>query len=457
MAAAPEPPPFPLHHPPLPPDMASLASAPPLEEVAAEHSEESLPLVRAASAAGAAAWAAACNIAGYLDGVPAALAGHLRVAAETAGVAAKAVAGHAAEAARATATEGITAYATSCAARGTEYFLDRAKVKARRLVLPDALHARIPQYWRGFDVASGRRVQAVPARRMRPALEGVLRPGGTLGGRDQRYPHPEGYRELRYAGGWRIENPTLFAKYAAERDNLQSVLRSARAAGASVPKPGLREELGEATGALPAELNEEVNEVWLLHGTSPEVILQILTTGFNERLCGGLFGKGAYFAEDVAKVDQYAMPDKDYRDAREGRGAGDSMYDLHQLLYPDGEASHPQDVFYVLVCRVLLGAFARTLDGERRLLRDEEGGGATATPTSAGRTAPLWSRGTPTGTEGRELTAIPGTSPAEPFHALVAELGGRVVRFREFITFHAETRAYPEYIVAYKRVPPRLP
>merc|ERR1740120_145393 len=110
---------------------------------------------------------------------------------------------------------------------------------------------------------------------------------------------------------------------------------------------------------------------------APEVVLQILSGGFNERLAkAGLFGSGIYFAEDVGKIDQYVGPDRDY--IKEKRGENDSLYDLHRLLYP-AEESHPQDVFYVLLCRVMLGIFARTKDGQWR------------PPDTASRTSrPLW-------------------------------------------------------------------
>ena len=41
-------------------------------------------------------------------------------------------------------------------------------------------------------------------------------------------------------------------------------------------------------------------------------------------------------------------------------------------------------------------------------------------------------------------------SPAVNHHSLLAETGGRIQRFREFIVFHGD-RVYPEYLVAYHR------
>ncbi len=56
---------------------------------------------------------------------------------------------------------------------------------------------------------------------------------------------------------------------------------------------------------FPSKLNSDINEVYLMHGTKPGIIINILNQGMNERFCGlgGLFGGGLYFAEDVAKND----------------------------------------------------------------------------------------------------------------------------------------------------------
>ena len=87
-------------------------------------------------------------------------------------------------------------------------------------------------------------------------------------------------------------------------------------------------------------------------------------------------------------------------------------------------------VYYLLLCRVLLGAVARTRDGATCM---DGGGGCFAT------------------TQNRELVTVPGSSPAVHFHSLLAETGGRVQRHREFIVFRGNY-IYPEYLLAYHRV-----
>ena len=92
---------------------------------------------------------------------------------------------------------------------------------------------------------------------------------------------------------------------------------------------------------------------------------------------------------------------------------------------------HRRRVYYLLLCRVLLGAVARTQDGATCL----DGGGGACFATA----------------QNRELAVVPRSSPAVHFHSLLAETGGRVQRHREFIVFHGNY-VYPEYLLAYHRV-----
>ena len=77
----------------------------------------------------------------------------------------------------------------------------------------------------------------------------------------------------------------------------------------------------------------EINEVYLMHGTKPDLILKILNGGMNERFCslGGMYGGGLYFAEDVAKNDNYVSEDNKYGSHKE----------LHKTLFDDCKVKHP--------------------------------------------------------------------------------------------------------------------
>ena len=50
----------------------------------------------------------------------------------------------------------------------------------------------------------------------------------------------------------------------------------------------------------------------------------------------------------------------------------------------------------------------------------------------------------------RELVDVPSSSPAVPFHSLLAAPPQTGLRFAEYIVFHGE-QTYPEYLVAYHR------
>ena len=59
---------------------------------------------------------------------------------------------------------------------------------------------------------------------------------------------------------------------------------------------------------LDKNLVSEINEYYLLHGTKPDLIPNIITDGFDFRMASEkpMFGRGAYCAESSTKADQYA-------------------------------------------------------------------------------------------------------------------------------------------------------
>lgn len=161
----------------------------------------------------------------------------------------------------------------------------------------------------------------------------------------------------------------------------------------------------------------------LMHVSHKDVLLNILSTGTNERFsgtgAGTAYGDGVYFAENATKNDQYGKVDEKY----------DASSDLHQRLYSHG-VKHQGKVFYLLVCRVSLGHMARTKTPLPRGVCTDVSTGTNLFPVCE-----------------RELASVPGVSPPVNFHSL---LGLGYPRFREFIAFHGEY-VYPEYILAYQR------
>ena len=192
-----------------------------------------------------------------------------------------------------------------------------------------------------------------------------------------------------------------------------------------------------------------INETFLLHGVPTATLHKILTNGFNERFAGGhkgcLFGEGTYLAEDIEKADQYAgSPDSKWD------GHGETHQFLHELLYPRGAADHPGEVCYALVCRTAMGYTIRT---EARAM-DPNTGQPTRQCVALDGTDASSTRAVFVADSARELVALPDTEDRQPihYHSLVVETGGEVHRFREVVVMHGDY-IYPEYVVAYRRVP----
>lgn len=275
-----------------------------------------------------------------------------------------------------------------------------------------------PQYWAAAAGAAPWVVlQASDAEVA--ALRVGMTLGGTLGGRDHRTGGT--YSKLEPYSAWRLQHPGLWGKYAMERENMRSIeAKSLTLSSVDVPRIAVRGPIVSMMDKLPADLDGEINELYLSHGSKPESVLAILSGGLNERFSGGLFGNGTYLAEDVAKNDQYCTYD-------ESHGAHP---ELHKLLFDDPGVPYVPDLLYVFFCRVVLGCRIRTKDGNTDL-------------DDSGRRS-IWS------SHQRELNVVKASSPPVIHHSLLAETGGKIVRFREFIVFHGD-RIYPEYLVAYQR------
>eukprot|EP01062_Namystynia_karyoxenos_P002381 TRINITY_DN1084_c0_g2_i1.p1 TRINITY_DN1084_c0_g2~~TRINITY_DN1084_c0_g2_i1.p1 ORF type:complete len:519 (+),score=78.34 TRINITY_DN1084_c0_g2_i1:91-1557(+) len=216
---------------------------------------------------------------------------------------------------------------------------------------------------------------------------------------------------------WRIENHELWHQFAVARDRVVKAVSSGRLPRHRI---ALRQENSDSLGPqgtrLPEPLhdNEGVNEFRLFHGTNVKSLQGIMHHGFNERLCiRAAFGLGVYMAEDVGKADQYCtaeLPDSG----------------VSRILYNND--TPPSGLCYVFVCRAVCGCPVLTKDGVQR---DSDGGGDVFTDQ--------WRR---------ELVTIDGSS--ERYTSLLAELGGIIARYREFVFFRGQL-LYPEYLIAYAR------
>eukprot|EP00397_Hematodinium_sp_SG-2012_P005639 GEMP01005661.1.p1 GENE.GEMP01005661.1~~GEMP01005661.1.p1 ORF type:complete len:1017 (+),score=181.47 GEMP01005661.1:177-3227(+) len=239
------------------------------------------------------------------------------------------------------------------------------------------------------------------------------------------------YTFLDLVGVWRIENSLLWQNYATERRSIRKILGERNV---KCPPFQIRENFGRALAHLPGAelLYRDINEVYLLHGTGPDIVLSISTYGINERFTTvALFGKGSYFAEDSGKNDQYVRGDSTL-------GA---YPELHRRLFPIGGdysfPEYPYKGYYLVLCRIVLGYAVRVKcsNAQRKEMVniDNEAGPIFATADQ------------------RELAPIPGIdNPPIFYHSLVAERGAAILRFREMVQFHS-ARIYPEYLICYTR------
>ena len=233
------------------------------------------------------------------------------------------------------------------------------------------------------------------------------------------------YDELRLVSAWRIDHPSKGDLYEAAKGNvirdMQLLARRGAHKTGAQPK-GLPVATATATAGFSS--SAEASEAFLLHGLGADRLLSVLNRGLNERYsgtnAGTAFGEGVYLAEDVGKTDQYAAPDAAY----------DHSNELHRRLYGSSNR-HQGSVFYVLVCRALLGYPARTREH-----------GQSATHIDTRRS--LFPMGY------RELAAVPNVVPETPYHSLIVERGYRHDRYREFVLFHGEY-VLPVYLLAYQR------
>jgi hypothetical protein len=234
------------------------------------------------------------------------------------------------------------------------------------------------------------------------------------------------YDSLKLACAWKVDHPSNQSTYTTGVEKVQLQLDLLKKKGKDVDKvPGLPVRTARAA-AEGFTTKAGANEAILLHGTSPERLLELLSTGFNVNYsgtgAGTFFGGGVYLAEDVGKTDQYVGADS----------AWDPSSELHKRLY-GRTVRHPGDVFYVLVVRAALGYPVRT---------KKTGKDATSMDNGA-RIFPICFK---------ELSPVPGVTPPTTIkhHSLIAELGKAIVRYREFVLFHSEY-VHIDYLIAYHR------
>jgi len=99
---------------------------------------------------------------------------------------------------------------------------------------------------------------------------------------------------------WRVENFGLWQKYVQHAKGMDAV--------PSIDSIQTSASLVQAAQSLRGGITfGHVNEKWLLHGTTGDIIEQVVAQGFDHRCAreNGLYGRGTYFAAESCKSHQY--------------------------------------------------------------------------------------------------------------------------------------------------------
>jgi hypothetical protein len=103
------------------------------------------------------------------------------------------------------------------------------------------------------------------------------------------------YDSLKLTCAWKVVHPRNLSKYTAGVERVQQELELLQKKGKEVSNvPGLPVTTARLRGF---KLSQACNEVILLHGTNPDRLLDLLSTGLNERFSG--IGAGTAFGDGV--------------------------------------------------------------------------------------------------------------------------------------------------------------
>mmetsp|Transcript_101439 Transcript_101439/g.327346 ORF Transcript_101439/g.327346 Transcript_101439/m.327346 type:complete len:301 (+) Transcript_101439:2-904(+) len=197
-------------------------------------------------------------------------------------------------------------------------------------------------------------------------------------------------KRLRAKNVQRIENSPVWRRYAEGRESIRQ--KTPRRCTPIADLSGAVVTMGHFPPELGHELEGQVNEVMLWHGTSPAGAQGIIANGFRTSFAGShagtMYGSGLYFAEASSKSDEYAT------DAKDGAHKG---------------------LCCLLLCRVVLG----------EAMHLTAGGSATYGMIKAG-------------IEGGAYDSVLGDRKA---------FAGT---YREFVVYEGD-QVYPAYVILYQR------
>jgi len=245
----------------------------------------------------------------------------------------------------------------------------------------------VPEYWTNQNVKTSfdtkEKVSSAFNRKIGKILADTFKAKAT---RDRKKDDPMP-NSLKVVGITRMEDRDMWVKYAHKRHELAE-LRDSFTAIKDLKGSG-RVKTMNAMGKEDG-LYEDMNEVYLFHGTSPSGAMGISGDGFKLSFVGSnvgtMFGRGVYLAEQSSKCDEYAQTDDS------GAYAG---------------------IYAALLCRVTLGEAFRI--------------------------------------DKSNIPAIEKAMASGEYDCVLGDREEAVGTYREFVVFD-EAQIYPEYVVLYRRV-----
>ncbi len=153
---------------------------------------------------------------------------------------------------------------------------------------------KIPDYTTGTEIA----VYCYPLlkKRIQKIFNNTMIEKYIGSGRDS---HGIKFKKFKVCNVYVIKNPKLARKYKYRVGRIYEKNKRKNIT-----------QIKCATDGAKIELDHQINEKILFHGTSPKNIQSIVNEGLHKGE-SGLFGKGIYFAENISKSDEYIMEDAD--------------------------------------------------------------------------------------------------------------------------------------------------
>lgn len=161
------------------------------------------------------------------------------------------------------------------------------------------------------------------------------------------------YKALRYdsveiVGTWKINNKLQQEQFDAARTKIKETSPNEEESAYDIPDLCAAHE-SACQQTFGQKSRRSVLASWI---TRRENLHTILFEGHKTELSNnGLFGRGIYFAENVAKIHQYATNDEHYQ-------IDGNLGELHERIYAESKCLHPHNARYALVCRVLLACLS---------------------------------------------------------------------------------------------------